>query len=115
ARAEFFGDDVESLREFDVDTQTSVRNLPSVEIFLGAAEDQSGTVRDYIAPSHIRIGIEPDENEDADILIGEGWLGGDEPEDFGGAFETCDIGDFAVDDFMLVEAKRAQFSARLNE
>ncbi len=79
-----------------------------------AAEDQTGTVRDYIAPSHLRIGIEPDENADADILIGEGWLGGDEPEDFRGAFEECDIGDFAVGDFMLVEAKRAQFSARLD-
>ena len=48
-RAEFFGDDVESLREFDVDTQTSVRNLQSIEILLGAAEDQTGTVRDYVA------------------------------------------------------------------
>jgi transcription-repair coupling factor (superfamily II helicase) len=114
-RAEFFADDVESLREFDVDTQTSVQNLQNVEILLGAAEDQSGTVRDYIAPSHLRIGIEPDENEDSDLLIGEGWLGANEPEDFRGAFESCDIGDFAVGDFMLVEAKRAQFSARLKD
>ena len=114
-RAEFLADDVESLREFDVDTQISVRNLQSIEILLAAAEDQTGTVRDYIAPSHLRIGIEPDENADADILIGEGWLGGEEPEDFRGAFEGCDVGDFAVGDFMLVEAKRGQFSARLNE
>ena len=114
-RAEFFGDDVESLREFDIDTQTSVRNLQNVEILLGAVEDQTGTVRDYIAPDHVRIGIEPDKTGDADTLIGEGWLGGDEPEDFRGAFEDCDIGDFAVGDFMLVEAKRARFSARLKE
>ena len=51
----------------------------------------------------------------ADIFIGEGWLGGDEPEDFRGAFDQCDIGDFAVGDFMLVEAKRAQFAARLRD
>lgn len=114
-RAEFFGDDVESLREFDVDTQTSVRNVQSVEILLTAAQDQTGTVRDYVAPNHLRLGIEPDENAEADIRIGEGWLGGDEPEDFRGAFEECDTGDFAVGDFMLVEARRAQFSARLNE
>ncbi|HEV2843098.1 MAG TPA: transcription-repair coupling factor [Chthoniobacterales bacterium] len=114
-RAEFFGDDIESLREFDVDTQTSVRNLQNIEILLAAAEDQTGTVRDYIAPGHLRIGIEPDENGDGDILIGEGWLGGEEPEDFRGAFEECDVGDFAVGDFMLVEAKRAQFSARLRD
>ncbi len=114
-RAEFFGDDIESLREFDVDTQTSVRNLQSVEILLGAVDEQTGTVRDYIASDHVRIAIEPDETNDADILIGEGWLGGDELEDFRGAFEQCDIGDFAVGDFMLVEAKRAQFSARLRD
>jgi transcription-repair coupling factor (superfamily II helicase) len=114
-RAEFFGDDVESLREFDVDTQTSVRNLQNVEILLGAVEDQTATVRDYLAPDNLRVGIEPDETTEAEILIGQGWLGGDEPEDFRGAFEDCEMGDFAVGDFMLVEAKRAQFSARLRE
>ncbi len=114
-RAEFFGDDIESLREFDVDTQTSVRNLQSVEILLAAAEEQTGTIRDYVAPDHLRIAIEPEERDDADVLLGEGWLGSDEPEDFGGAFDNCDIGDFAVGDFMLVEAKRAQFSARLRD
>jgi len=114
-RAEFFGDDIESLREFDVDTQTSVRNLQNVEILLGAVDEHTGTVRDYLAPDHVRIAIEPDETSDAGILIAEGWLGGDEPEDFRGAFDHCDIGDFAVGDFMLVEAKRAQFSARLKD
>jgi transcription-repair coupling factor (superfamily II helicase) len=114
-RVEFFADDVESLREFDVDTQTSVRNLQNVEILLGAVEDQKGIVRDYIARDHVRVEIEPAEARNADILIGEGWLGGDLPEDFRGAFENCEIGDFAVGDFILVEAKRAQFSARLKE
>jgi transcription-repair coupling factor (superfamily II helicase) len=115
-RAEYFGDDIESLREFDVDTQTSVRNLQSVEILLEAAEDQTATVRDYVSPDHLRIAIEPDEAENfADILVDEGWLGGAETEDFRGAFDQCDIGDFAVGDFMLVEAKRAQFAARLRD
>jgi len=114
-RAEFFGDEIESLREFDVDTQTSVRNLQAIEILLGAAEDLSGAVRDYVAPDHAQIAVEPKEDEEVDILIGEAWLGGDEAEDFGGAFDDCDIGDFAVGDFMLVEAKRAQFSARLRD
>ena len=95
-RVEFFGDDVESLREFDVDAQTSIRNLQEVEILLGAADDQTKTVQDYITPDHIRIGIEPGETGETDILIGEGWLGGDEPEDFRGVFEDCEIGDFAV-------------------
>lgn len=116
-RIEYFGDDIESLREFDVDTQTSLRNLQSVEILLEAAENQKAIVRDYVAADHLRIEVEPgDENHgDAAVLIAEGWLGGDAAEDFGGAFDDCDIGDFAVGDFMLVEAKRSQFAARLRD
>jgi transcription-repair coupling factor (superfamily II helicase) len=115
-RIEYFGDDVESLREFDVDTQTSVRNLQNVELLLEAAEEQKASVSDYVAADHLRIAIEPaDDDRSADILIGESWLGGDEQEDFRGAFDECDIGDFAVGDFMLVEAKRSQFSARLRD
>jgi transcription-repair coupling factor (superfamily II helicase) len=115
-RIEYFGDDIESLREFDVDNQTSVRNLQHVEVLLEAAENQTASVRDYVAADHLRIEIEPGEaGSDADIQISEGWLGGDEPEDFRGAFDQCDIGDFAVGDFMLVEAKRAQFAARLRD
>src|SRR6202022_1483321 len=37
------------------------------------------------------------------------------PEDFSGAFQDCDIGEFAVGDFLLAEAKRDQFIKRLNE
>jgi transcription-repair coupling factor (superfamily II helicase) len=115
-RIEYFGDNIESLREFDVDNQTSIRNLQNVEVLLEAAENQTASVRDYVAPDHLRVEIEPEEaGSDAEILIGEGWLGGDEPEDFRAAFDQCDIGDFAVGDFMLVEAKRAQFAARLRD
>ena len=115
-RIEYFGDDIESLREFDVDTQTSVRNLQNVEILLEAAEQHAAVVRDYVTADHLQLEIEPDEEQsDADILIGEGWLGENKPEDFHGAFDGCDIGDFAVGDFMLVEAKRAQFAARLRD
>ena len=74
-RAEFFGDEIESLREFDIDTQTSIRNLQSVELLLGAAEDQSGRVRDYIAKDHLRVAIEPQSDDAAEILIGESWIG----------------------------------------
>ncbi len=113
-RVEFFGDDIESLREFDIDTQTSVRNLRSVDILLGAAEDQSGRVRDYVAKDHWRIAIEPEENDDAEIKISEGWIEHG-AEDFSGAFQDCEVGEFAVGDFIMAEAKRAQFSARLKE
>jgi len=113
-RLEFFGDDVESLREFDIDTQTSVRDLRKIDILLGAADDQSGFVRDYIGKDDLTIDIEPEEKSDAQIQISESWIERG-PEDFSGAFQDCDIGEFAVGDFLLAEAKRDQFIKRLNE
>jgi transcription-repair coupling factor (superfamily II helicase) len=128
-RLEFFGDQIDSLREFDIDTQTSVRDLTSVDILLGAADDQSGRVHDYVASNHLKLDIEPEENSDAHIQISEGWIdrgtrsvaSGDDAEvvppaeDFSGAFQDCELGEFAIGDLMLVEAKRAQFIARLKE
>ena len=110
-RVEFFGDDIESLREFDIDTQTSLRNLPAVDILLGAAEDQRGRVRDYVNKDDWRVAIEPEENDEAEIKISEGWIEAG-PEDFAGAFQDCEVGEFSVGDFMLAEAKRTQFSTQ---
>jgi transcription-repair coupling factor (superfamily II helicase) len=112
-RLEFFGDQIESLREFDIDTQTSVRDLDSIDILLGQ-HDQSGHVRDYIGANHLKIDIEPEEISNAQIQISEGWIETG-PEDFSAAFQDCEVGEFAVGDLVLVEAKRAQFVERLKE
>jgi transcription-repair coupling factor (superfamily II helicase) len=168
-RAEFFGDEIESLREFDLDTQTSRRNLNEVELLLDSADDQSGRLRDYIGKRHLRVVIE-DEDEDADVLISEGWIArrpkwraaakngvqtktrpaprarpgfpshdetiqvpprdsstallsarddgrplasDDEIEDFSAAFVDCEVGEFDTGEFIIAEAKRQQFFARL--
>jgi transcription-repair coupling factor (superfamily II helicase) len=122
-RVEFFGDDIESLREFDIDTQTSVRDLGNIEILLGTPDEQSGKVRDYIKADHLVVDVEPDLEGRApaspkavspEIMISEGWIE-EGPEDFRGAFQDCGVGDFALGDFMLAEAKRAQFIARLHD
>ena len=113
-RLEFFGDEIESLREFDIDTQTSVQDLNFADILLGTVDDESGTVRDYLAPDHLQIEIEPGKNSSARIQISEGWIEVG-PEDFSGAFQDCEIGEFAIGDLMLMEAKRAQFADRLKE
>src|SRR5205814_3267580 len=80
-RLEFFADNVESLREFDVDTQTSVRDLPKIDILLGAAGDQSAFVRDYIGKEDLTIDVEPEEaTENLTALsrqvvqISESWI-----------------------------------------
>jgi transcription-repair coupling factor (superfamily II helicase) len=114
-RLEFFGDQIESLREFDIDTQTSVRDLRSIDILLNqGVADQSGLVRDYVRERDLIIDVEPDGISNAHIQISEGWIETG-PEDFSGAFQDCDIGEFAAGDLVLAEAKRAQFVQRLNE
>jgi transcription-repair coupling factor (superfamily II helicase) len=126
-RTEFFGDQIESLREFDIDTQTSVRDLKSVDILLNqGALDQNSQVRDYVKREHLVINIEPDMDHGApaklgspelvlpQIQISEGWIETG-PEDFSGAFQDCEVGEFAVGDLALAEAKRAQFVERLQE
>jgi transcription-repair coupling factor (superfamily II helicase) len=117
-RAEFFGDDIESLREFDIDTQTSIRNLQSVDVLLAGAEDQSAHVRDYIAKDHLRIAVELNDDyaAEAEIQISEGWIEDQAtPEDFSGAFDDCEVGEFTAGEFVLAEAKREQFITRLRE
>ena len=123
-RAEFFGDEIESLREFDLDTQTSQRNLQEVDFLLGAADDQRGKVRDYISKDHLVIEIEPEVEglaaaspKDAGarpsaIHISEAWLE-EGPEDFSGGFVDCEIGEFDTGEFVIAEAKRRQFFSRL--
>ena len=125
-RLEFFGDQIESLREFDIDAQTSVRDLRSVDLLLGAAGDQSGFVRDYVAPNHLIFDIEPAMEggvpatpgswrlASPHIQISESWIETG-PEDFSGAFQDCEIGEFLAGDLVLAEAKRAQFVQRLKE
>jgi transcription-repair coupling factor (superfamily II helicase) len=126
-RLEFFGDQIESLREFDIDTQTSVRDLRSIDILLNqGAADQSGYVRDYIRESDLIVEIEPAMEGGAaatpgsrelappHIQISEGWIETG-PEDFSGAFQDCEIGEFGAGDLVLAEAKRAQFVERLKE
>ncbi len=111
-RAEFFGDEIESLRQFDLDTQTSQRNLNEAELLLGAVDDQSGQIQDYIGQSHLRVAIEPKDDEAADIVITEGSRG-EAIEDFSGAFVDCEIGEFDTGEFIIAEAKRQQFFERL--
>ena len=129
-RIEFYGDEIESLREFDLDTQTSVRTREQASVLLSAADNTGGRVRDYITQDALLIELEPALEGGAPatsgspqpappshIQISESWIENDDavPEDFSSAFVECDIGEFAIGDFMLAETKRAQFIARLTQ
>ena len=73
-RIEFFGDEIESLREFDLDTQTSVRTREQASVLLSAADDTSGRVRDYITQDALVFELEPEEDSTAQIQVSESWI-----------------------------------------
>ena len=68
-----------------------------------------------LRPNDLQIAIEPEEDApSAAIIISENWQGGpDTEEDFSGAFVDCEIGEFDTGEFLIAEAKRQQFFARL--
>ena len=113
ARVEFFADEIESLREFDLDTQTSIRSLDRITALLSSSSDAGGHVRDYVKAQHLLLELEPEEDS-AHVQIAEGWIE-QGPENFETAFQECDVGELGSGDFTLVEAKRAQFVSRLEE
>ena len=104
-RLEFFGDEIESIRSFDPDSQRSVETLEACELSLG---DGRGTddakVRDHFAPETLFLYI-GDAGAEAcarlhagPVLAGEGEIeipASDHP-----------LGDFAAGDIVLLEQRR---------
>lgn len=60
-RVELFGDEVESVREFDLDTQVSVEASGCCELLLAEANlEQSGRVSDYIGEGDLVVALDCD-------------------------------------------------------
>lgn len=122
-RMEFFDEEVESLRVFDVHTQASVRRLEAVAFTVGLAEEAAagaGRVRDHWRKGDVvlrlengRESAEPGLKVDARILPGAAGGGGE--EDFSTAIHENPLGVFDASDFVLHEARRKQFSAQVRE
>ena len=114
-RIEFFDDEIESLRAFDLHTQTSVRRFDRVSVLLQQQEAGSelATVSGYIGASDLKIAVECDHA--ADLLITSGARTGLIKEDFSTAIHENPLGVFGAGDFVLHEARRAQFTKQVEE
>ncbi len=113
-RIEFFDTEIDSLREFDVDTQASVAKLDQAELLLAEPELEA-TVADYLRPGDVRIAYEEAETE-AEIRITSGASrseGGE--EDFSTACFGSPLGSFEAGDFVLEQSRRERFFAQLDE
>jgi transcription-repair coupling factor (superfamily II helicase) len=104
-RIELFGEDIDSLREFELDDQTSIQTLDRCELLLGDIEDRNVGLRDYIRKTDVLIGIES-ERDEAVIKITSGATVGEAVEDFRTAFFGTGFQDFEAGDFLVEESKR---------
>ena len=113
-RLEFFGDQVDSLREFDVDTQASVGKLAQAELLLAEPELEA-TVADYVRNGDVRIAFE-DAGIEAEVRIISGALESDGgEEDFSTACFGSPLGSFEAGDFVLEQSRRQRFFDQLDE
>jgi transcription-repair coupling factor (superfamily II helicase) len=115
-RLEFFDTEIESIREFDIDSQASQRKLSRADLLLGDPE-LDATVADYRRDGDlvIRVG-EPGESaihHDILILEGANETGGE--EDFSTACFGQPLGHFEAGDFILQDALRERFFNQLDE
>ncbi len=116
-RAEFFGDEIESLRFFDLDRQTAVEPVETAEVLLGEA---SGTrqciVRDYIKPGDLVVDVQTGIEEAGVLITAEADLeSGEGAEDFDAAFFDHGLGEFEAGDLVVEAGKKEQFLRQLGK
>lgn len=120
-RIELFDDVIESIRQFDLDSQISVQVVDSCILLLGEAGEQTCPLRDYIQPGDLIIdaagaaGIAGTDPLRSSVQILEGSTGGDGEEDYSSAFFDHGLGDFDAGDFVIEETKRESFFRQLGE
>jgi len=113
-RVELFGDEIESIRQFDLDAQTSVERLDTCTILLTESDRQTCALEEYIRDADITLNVNAGYGEArAHILAGAQTADG--PEDFSAAFFDHGLGEFEVGDFVVDEARRQQFFRQLRE
>src|SRR5581483_5446092 len=113
-RVELFGDEIESIRQFDLDAQTSVQHLDSCTLLLGEAGEQTCALRDYLRDEDLKIDASADFDE-ANVSIVEAAKSTESLEDFSAAFFDHGLGEFEAGDFVVDESKRNQFFRQLRE
>ncbi|WP_265593990.1 transcription-repair coupling factor [Haloferula sp. BvORR071] len=112
-RIEFFDTEVESLREFDVDSQASIAKLDRAELLLAEPELEA-TVAEYLRPGDVKIAFE-EADIDATVRITGGAIEAEGEEDFSTACFGSPLGSFEAGDFVLEQSRRERFFAQLDE
>ncbi|MCB1235749.1 MAG: transcription-repair coupling factor, partial [Verrucomicrobiae bacterium] len=121
-RLELFDDEIESIREFDADDQTSTRKLTEAEILLAEADlEPAARVADYIGSADLTVDMDLDADAFPDAAVrvtaadGGGLEGVTEEEDYSVACYDNPLGSFEAGDFILQEQRRHEFSRQMAE
>ena len=112
-RLEFFDDEIESIRQFDLDTQTSVQQLDQCTLLLGETGSKTCKLVDYFHKDDLLVSVDT-EFDKARVKILTGSEAGAE-EDYDGAFFDHGLGEFEAGDFVVQESKRERFFQQLRE
>ncbi len=117
-RVELFDDEIESIREFDLDQQTSVEQLQDCKLLLGDAVDglkkTTTTLRDYLRADDVTVDAGAG-FELAQVHLLAHAEGVDLQEDYSTAFDDHQLGEFEAGDFVVDEMKRERFFSQLRQ
>ncbi len=112
-RLEFFDTELESIREFDLDSQASTQKLTAADLLL-AEPSAEATVADYRRKDDMIVSFGA-EIEKPDVRILDGAAEYNSEEDFTLACFGSPLGVFEAGDFVLEEARRDTFFKQLND
>ncbi|NJR43148.1 MAG: DEAD/DEAH box helicase [Akkermansiaceae bacterium] len=112
-RLEFFDTELESIREFDLDSQASTQKLSGADLLL-AEPSSEATVADYRREKDLLISYGAEITK-PDVRILEGAAEYNSEEDFTLACYGSPLGVFEAGDFVLEEARREIFFKQLND
>ncbi len=112
-RLEFFDTELESIREFDLDSQASTRKLIEADLLL-AEPSSEATVADYRRKTDLVISFGA-EIARPDVRILDGAAEFNSEEDFTLACFGSPLGTFEAGDFVLEESRRETFFRQLND
>jgi transcription-repair coupling factor (superfamily II helicase) len=104
-RIELFDQKIDSIREFDLDDQTSIQTLDRCEILIGETDRSTVSLRQYLRKGDLTIGIELDSHE-LDVSITSSASPAEGIEDYQTAFFETGFQGFEAGDFLIEETKR---------
>ena len=106
-RVEFFGDEIESIREFSVETQTTIRRLEKIEVNSGPPE-LGEDLSSWLGPDDLMVAIDEDDREIAQVLISQG-----PSDDWNAEIYPSPAAGFEAGDFVIADTSRGLFLEQL--